>query len=221
MAKLEIFLKQTEAEYKSFVKGAGDENVLNGLETNLIRAASDFHWAHFVCSFLDSSGKLTAEKEKELIVTLDDMILKKSAVISDEVIPPLLEFMRFALMGAFHLNKLATGFRVSQAGEMSRNTGSLKRKRIVERMSQGCSAEKKRRFAVSKLAESLKSLGKQSVRSQLRILETHVVVEKPTHRSVSLVKELSEDAREYLKTSCGYSNEDIHVLMMKISQLKE
>ena len=42
VAKVDIFLKQTYAEFKSKIKSPGDENCLNGLQSNLLRVSCDF-----------------------------------------------------------------------------------------------------------------------------------------------------------------------------------
>ena len=96
-----------------------------------------FHWANFICSHLDSKGNLTSTQETKLKVTLDDIIQKKSVEIADEVIEPLLHFVRYTLLGAFQLNKFATGIVGANQDQINRHTESNKRKRIIERMSQG------------------------------------------------------------------------------------
>ena len=63
MAKIEMYMNQTEAEFKRHVTGPGDENVLNGLGTDIIRAASDFHWANFICSHLIPKETSRAHKK--------------------------------------------------------------------------------------------------------------------------------------------------------------
>ena len=42
VAKVDIFLKQTYAEFKSMIKSPADENCLNGLQSNLLRVSCDF-----------------------------------------------------------------------------------------------------------------------------------------------------------------------------------
>ena len=42
IGKVSVFLKQTESEFRSLIESPGDENALNGLQTNLLRVSCDF-----------------------------------------------------------------------------------------------------------------------------------------------------------------------------------
>ena len=46
-----IFIKQTEAEFKSLINSPGDENALHGISANILRVSCNYYWASFICSF--------------------------------------------------------------------------------------------------------------------------------------------------------------------------
>ena len=215
-ARVQFFLNQTEAEFCSMIISPGDRNTLNGLRGHLLRVASDFYWANFICSFLDSDGKLTDAKAEDMGKKLDKLIEDKVATIQDSILDPLFNFLLYSLKCAFQLNALANGG--SQiAGTVNEN--AKKRKRIIERLAKGYTANKRRRFPISKVKESLQALGANCIEEQLSVLASHVVVEKPTNKSICLVSALSIDAQSYLKTNCTYSDMEIDTLLVDINEL--
>ena len=96
---------------------------------------------------------------------------------------------------------------------------SLKRKRIVDRISQGYTRAKRRRFPFSRLNEALGGITIEQIEEQICILETHDIVTLPTRRSVELSRHLNVGAHDYLVNSCGYGNNDIVMLTQANSLL--
>ena len=74
LGRVVIFLKQTEAEFKSKICSPGDENALHGLGTNLLTVASVFYWANFFCRHLTTDWSLTNEKKQIIEDELDKII---------------------------------------------------------------------------------------------------------------------------------------------------
>ena len=147
---------------------------------------------------------------------LDRIIHAKVATVHDYILEPVFNFLRYSLKCAFQLNALANG--VSQiSGKCNENAN--KRKRIVERLAKGYTSNKRRRFPISKIKESLQSVSASSIEEQLSVLESHVVVEKPTNKSTCLVNALSIDAQSFLKTKCKFTDMEVVALMAKILEL--
>ena len=140
------------------------------------------------------------------------MLEAKVATIPDSIVPPLLKFMRYIILGALHLNQFTAGCSQVAPDEESEDLDSVKRKRIVIRLSEGLLAIKKRKFTISKLMESFAEYSRHTLEKQIRILATHVVVTQPTHKSVELVRRLSPNANAYLESHCDFSGEEIIVL---------
>ena len=209
IAKVSVFLKQTVSEFKSLIKSPGDENSLNGLQTNLLRVSCDFYWASFICKHLSPEGKLT--DENKLITDLRKILEDKIITIDQDLLEPIFKFMRFCLTGSFHLNKLAAG---SLPSDVQPNTDARKRKRIIDKMSNGF--RKKRRITLSKIKESVQSINPLVVENQLDILSTQVIIERPTRKSACLIRQMSEDAEKYLKSDCLYNEVEIVNLKRKI-----
>ena len=88
-----------------------------------------------------------------------------------------------------------------------------KRKRIVERLSRGLTANKKRRFSFSKLNHSLGGITLETLENQVRILESHAVVTCPTRKSVELTRNLSLDVQTYLIAHCSFTPAKVVTLM--------
>ena len=220
-ARVQVFVQQTEAEFLCRVKSPGDKVSLKGLGPNILRVASDFYWGHFVCSFLNSGDVLTSAKELELNESLDQILLKGKVIIPDAIILSLFRFMRYCLIGSFHLNHLAAGI-LSPLDDLNVDDQE-KRKRhlIIERMAQGFSPRKKRKFSKSKLSECLRNMEPVELTNQLRVLESHVVIEKPSYRSFQLVREFSSNAKTYLAGHCLYQVEDVVRLEEKIAELRD
>ena len=65
---------------------------------------------------------------------LDDMIEKRILIIGDDIVAPASKLLRYCLCSSFHLNHLSMG---SNQNMQESNNGPRKRKRIVERMSEG------------------------------------------------------------------------------------
>ena len=140
------------------------------------------------------------------------MVTARKVTIPDEMVQPILAFMKYTVVGALHLNKLAAGSshvaELRQPGE----SGSRKRKRIVLRLSEGLQAAKKRKFAISKVMESFREYSRNVIEKQVSILKSHVVVRQPTHKSVELVRKLSPSARMYLMSDCEFEPQEITLL---------
>ena len=102
---------------------------------NLLRIASDYFWANFVCSFLDKDGILFQESENFLHTQIDTKPITKIITIPDCILEPLFLFM--LLIGAIHLNKSAVGVSGIHDILPDGTVSSLKRKRIIERLSRG------------------------------------------------------------------------------------
>ena len=146
---------------------------------------------------------------------------RKRATIPAHILDPLFLFMRYTLLGSFHLNNYAAGAPPEAPVLSNTIASSNKRKRIVERLSIGLTGAKRRRFPLSRLNESLGDISLQAIENQLGILETHVIVTCPTRRTVELVRRLSDNAQNYLVNSCGYSQNDLIQLIQAISQLTD
>ena len=63
------------------------------------------------------------------------MLTARVATILDSIVPPLLKFMRYTILGALHLNQFAAGCSLVAADEESEDLDSVNRKRIVTRLS--------------------------------------------------------------------------------------
>ena len=127
---------------------------------------------------------------------------------------PLLLFITYTLKSAFHLNQLVEPPLPGADPANVLASGALKRKKIVERLSQGLDRVKKRKFPLSKLNSSFGEYTRPEIETQVNILKSHAVVDKPTNRSVALARSFSITAREYLKKECNF-------LDTEITELKE
>ena len=85
MGRVRVFLQLIEAEFRNKIFSPGDENVLNGVSTNLLRVANDFYWGSFICSFLNSEGELSEEKENEIEPKIKKLLKKRVIKISDNL----------------------------------------------------------------------------------------------------------------------------------------
>ena len=120
--------------------------LFDALETNLLRVSCDFFWADFICSFLDVNGILSNAERVWFITALQNLKALKRATIPSRVLNPQFAFMRYTLLGALHLNKHAVaGCDNSDLIHCSVES-SLKRKIIVERIADGYTQAKRRRF---------------------------------------------------------------------------
>ena len=86
-------------------------------------------------------------------------------------------------------------------------------------MAIGLTPRKKRRFPVSKVKESLQSLTANDIDIQLDILTAHVIVERPTRKTASLIRDLSNDAESYLMEHCSFNDQELRSLKRNISEL--
>ena len=107
------------------------------------------------------------------------------------------------------MNALANGLRhpaplLPPSGVISR-----KRKRIIQRLAQGFTGIKKRKFYISNIKEYLRPYTRDIIVTQIRILESHAVVTQPTKKSVELMRTLSASARAYLLTECQFAEDEI------------
>ena len=129
---------------------------------------------------------LTQLDEDRLDEALTTMLTEKVVTIPDTVVKPLLTFMKYTIVGAFHLNKFAAGTSVVDPVDPNVIPVSQKRKRLVIRLSEGLLRIKKRKFPISKLKESFASWTLAELDEQIQILNSHAVVSKPTHELLSL-----------------------------------
>ena len=88
-------------------------------------------------------------------------------------------------------------------------------------MSRRSNRNKKRRFSIAKVKESLQSINSYEIEEQLNILALHVVVEKPTQKSACLVRDLSVDADTYLRNHCDFNTQQLAELKTKIIELTD
>ena len=119
--------------------------------------------------------------------------------------------MTYTLKGAMHLNKLIDGisFDIIPA-ELDEET--RKRYRIVDRLSHGLTANKKRRFAYSKLKHALGDIEMSDITTQISMLESNGVVKRPSHRSVELMRLFPPAVQVYLTEHCGYNEAKLAAL---------
>ena len=164
-------------------------------------------------------GTLSIEQEANLIRESTALITRGRATIPDHILDPLFCFMRYTILGALHLNKLAVGSQLNLIIRQETDSSTLNRKRIVCRLSLGFTAEKKRLFLLSRLKDALGGLNITIIEQQIALLESHVIVTCPTRRSVELSRGFSVNAKIYLKNSCGFSNTDIVELLQNITLL--
>ena len=218
---LSLFLRQTMSEYRQDTRSPGDKNFLRGFEANMLRIESDFFWAAYITGFFTENGNLIEAEEWRLETDLREKIDAGVVTIPDRIIKPLMGFMTYTLKGAFHLN----AFVAQKLGQMGLDVimvpANGKRKRIVDRLSRGLTAEKKRRFSFSKLNHSLGSITKETMENQVRILESHAVVTCPTRRSVELTRNLSPDVQTYLIGHCNFTPELVITLMHDSLELQD
>ena len=57
--RLRVFFDQIVAEFSAGHKNPRDHEVICGLDTNLLRVASDYLYTSFICSFLNDHGVLS------------------------------------------------------------------------------------------------------------------------------------------------------------------
>ena len=127
----------------------------------------------------------------------------------------------YSLLGTLHLNKFAARSRLDSVVLPNAQIASLKRKRIVNRLCLGFTREKRRCFQFSRLKDTIQGISIQDLEEQLHILETQVVVTCPSRRSVELSRRLSNNAQNYLRSSCGFSAHDLTELSQKNSLLTD
>ena len=154
----------------------------------------------------------------EFEAKLESMLQTRVVNIPDHVLQPLFSFMHYCILGSFHLNMLADP-KLVEPEDVRGN--SLKRKRIILRMAKGYTGTKKRRFVYSKLKESLRGIEDKTLKQQLNILESQEIIEKPSNKSFSLMRNMSSDATEFLQSDCLFNGEGIMTLTDAIAQLKD
>ena len=179
---------QTRAEFNGLCKSPGDRLCLDGLETNLLRVACDLFWVDFVCTYLDNTGTLTAARKSNLENDTAVLIVNKRAAIPSHLLDPLFCFMCYTLLGSFHLNRYATGINLNNPILPDVSLSSIKRKLIMNRLSNGYSRAKRRRFTFSRLNESLGNVNIITLVVEIGILESKAVVFCPSQRSVELFR---------------------------------
>ena len=129
--------------------------------------------------------------------------------------------MRYTIFGALHLNKYAAESQSNAAEQPIAISFGAKRKRIVCRLAQGFTSAKRRCFRFSRLKDVLRDINNQVIEEQISILESHVVVTCPTRRSVEISRRFSQNALNYLKNSCGFSDAEITELQQKNNLLTD
>ena len=133
----------------------------------------------------------------------------KFVPIPSRLLDPLFCFMRYTLICALHLNKLGVQGQANGSVVPNNQPSINKRKRIIDKLANGYSVSKKRRFLFSRMDEALGGVSMKELEEQIRILEAHVVVTCPTRRSVELARRMSGRAQAYLLSSCGYNPDDV------------
>ena len=142
---------------------------------------------------------LTKEKVDQLKTDIKHIGINKIVTIPKDIIPHLLKLVRYVVKGMFWLNNLVQDSPIQASSAPSAVIGSRKRKRIVHRLGQGLGRAKKRRFFISNLSKAMQNLSKDIIEQQIRILIAQGVVTAPTHRSVELERNMSDDAINFLK----------------------
>ena len=99
---------------------------------------------------------------------LREMLTAKVVTIPETIVKPPMDFMSYALKSVIHLNEFVAGKRGSVPVHASREMANNKRKRIVERLSLGLTAAKRRRFTLSKLSHALGDIPKPTIESPLK-----------------------------------------------------
>ena len=210
--QIKVFLAQIRAEFLTVNSKIGDNNALCGLDNNLLRVASDFFWAHYLCSFLSVDGSLSDAKKTELEESLRAHLELKYITLPEDIIAPLFLFMRHTFLGAAHLNKSAAQIPIEVPLQEPHPAASRKRKRIIERLALGLTPLKKRKFPFSRVKEALNDIEAATIDVQVRILEVQSIVVRPSNRTVELARSFSARAHTYMKESCAMSNNDIIAL---------
>ena len=62
-----------------------------------------------------------------------------------------------------------------------------------------------RACSFDRLNESLGDISLEAIEEQIGILESHVIITRPTRRSVELSRRFSVNAQNYLVNICGYT----------------
>ena len=214
---LTIFLDQVIAEFTPLVTSPADKTFLRGLEENILRIASDFYWAYKITSYLSPTGVL--ENEEDFKTDLQKMIDDKVVTIPDNIVSQLLSLVKYILKGVFLLNNLATGVGLEVANVQQIPNGARKRHRVVDRLSQGTGNPKRRKFFISRLDKAIGEISSEEIVQQIGIFKAQAVVTTPTHRTLALERNLSNNALEYLKQNCEFDDTQIVQLVHANGQL--
>ena len=137
------------------------------------------------------------------------MLRRKQVIIPETILQPLFTFLRYTLLGTRHLNKFTAGIYNENPVIEPLPVASRKRKRIIQQLAEGPSLAKKRKFPLSWVKEALRGVSLGIVEDQVRILESHAVVVRPTKRSVQLVRAFSDRARAYMIGNCAFTYAEI------------
>ena len=146
------------------------------------------------------------------------MIEDEVVYVESKVFQPMFIFLRFCLLGCFHLNKLVES-KVEPQNIIE--TNPRKRKRIIQRMARGYTGQKKRRFTSSKLKEALPGMNSILLKEQMSVLVAQEIVEKRTNKSFSLILQLSSEAQNFLQVECVFDGNEIMDLQHELLDLKE
>ena len=129
--------------------------------------------------------------------------------------------MRYTLIGSAHLNKFTCGIPNEVPVLEPHQAASNKRKLIIERLSEGLTPAKKRRFPLSRVKEALRAIQPTMIENQVRILESHAIVSKPSNRTVELVRRFSQRARVYMSGSCDLTEQEIVTVEENMTELQD
>ena len=141
---------------------------------------------------------------------MKNIVDTKVVLIPDAIVPNLLELMRYIIKGVFMLNKLGSG-KPFFVGPCVKNPEAVAlRHRIVNRLADGMGRDRRRRFFLSKLKISMRDITREVLVEQIQILKSFAVVETPSHGSVCLERELTQEAITYLRTKCNFK-EDVDI----------
>ena len=165
--------------------------------------------------YLSPDGSLDAAGEKKLISDLKSILDTKKINIPNIIVPKLVNLMTYILKGVILLNKLAKGQPLATVPIQPQVRGANKRYRIVKRLSEGMGRTKKRKFWISKLERALGSMGKEDLHEEIKILKSHAIIKRPTHKTVALEREFTEAAMKFLKSSCLYNTDEEVASMMQ------
>ena len=120
---------------------------------------------------MDRNGELSRTEQMRLEKDMETIIKDRIVTIPDVIVPPLLQMLTYILKGTFLLNKLAKNLPLNTVPMEPKSRGSLKRYRIVKRLSEGVGRVKKRRFFVSNLVKAMRQISREDIEQEVRLLK--------------------------------------------------